>query len=249
MTSGLCERDTLREKFGEYARSGDSEVRAELIEGHLGLAERLARGFLHRGEPYDDLVQVGSLALVKAVDGFDPSMGVEFSTYATTVITGELKRHFRDKGWAVRAPRRLQELYLELNQGIERLSQVLGRSPSIKELVAETGATEEAVIEAMEAGQGYRASSLDSPILDGEDLESRLGEEDGEFRNVEWRAIVAPHLASLPERDRIVLKLRFVDGLVQSEIANRIGVSQMHVSRLLARSLETLRERCRTEVS
>ena len=248
MSSGLCERDAQREKFVEYARSRDEAVRAELVERNLGLAAHLARRFTHRGEPYDDLVQVASLALVKAVDRFDPGLGVEFSSYATRTIIGELKRHFRDKGWAVRAPRRLQELYLELNSAIDRLSQQLGRSPSIKELAAETGTTEESVIEAMEAGQGYRATSLESPARDGDDSDSRLGVDDSEIGNAEWRVFLAPHLASLPERDRLVLKLRFIDGLMQSEIANRIGVSQMQVSRLLTRSIQALRKHCGAEM-
>jgi RNA polymerase sigma-B factor len=249
MSSGLCERDRLREKFVDFARSGDDTVRAELVERNMGLAEHLAKRFTHRGETYDDLVQVASLALINAVDRFDPSLGVEFSTYATRTIIGELKRHFRDKGWAVRAPRRLQELYLELNNAIDRLSQQFGRSPSIRELAAETGATEEAVIEAMEAGQGYRATSLESPARDGDDFDSRLGVDDSEIGNAEWRAVLAPHLASLPERDRLVLKLRFVDGLMQSEIANCIGVSQMQVSRLLTRSIEVLRKHCGADIS
>jgi len=196
-TTAPSQREALRQKFVEYTESRDETTRAELIEDNLGLAEHLARGFTHRGEPYDDLVQVASIALIKAVDRFDPGVGVEFSTYATKVIVGELKRHFRDKGWAVRAPRRIQELYLELGQTVDRLSQELGRSPSIKEIVAETGASEEGVIEAMEAGQAYRTSSLDTPGRNEENLESRLGVEVGDFADAEWRTILAPHLSAV----------------------------------------------------
>ena len=238
------DRDQLRALFVEYAERRDDGVRARLIEGHIGLAEHLARRFTHRGEPYDDLVQVSSLGLIKAVDRFDPERGVEFTTYATKTILGELKRHFRDKGWAIRAPRRVQELYLHLGQAIGQLSQELGRSPTIKELALETGAAEDDVIEALEAGQAYRSASLDSAGPDEEGLGARLGVEDERFGDAEWRAVLLPHLETLTERDREILRLRFVEGLTQSEIASRIGISQMHVSRLLARSLSTLRQAC-----
>src|SRR5580658_8553975 len=236
-------RAELRQMFEELARSGDSEVRAQLVEAHLGLAEVLARRFVYRGESYDDLVQVASIALIKAVDGFDPDRGVEFTTFATKTILGELKRHFRDKGWAIRAPRRLQELYLHLNQSVATLSQELRRSPTIAELAADTGATEEQVLEALEAGQSYRSASLDSPGPDDEGLGSRLGVEAEGMGVAEWRTILEPYVQALPEREQVILKLRFVDGLTQSEIATRIGLSQMHVSRLLVHSLATLRER------
>jgi RNA polymerase sigma-B factor len=234
-------REEVREDFVMYASTRDPDVRNRLIEAHLGLAEHLARRFMHRGEAYDDLVQVSSLALVKAVDRFDPERGVEFSTFATRTIIGELKRHFRDRGWAVRAPRRIQELYLHIGQAIATLSQEKGRSPSIKEIAISTGATEDEVIEALEAGQGYRSASLDAPGPDGEALGSRLGVNDAAFSDAEHRAALSPHLARLPERDRQILILRFVEGLTQSEIADRVGISQMHVSRLLSRSLTALR--------
>jgi RNA polymerase sigma-B factor len=234
-------REEVKEDFATYASTRDNDVRTRLIEAHLGLAEHLARRFMHRGEAYDDLVQVSSLALVKAVDRFDPERGVEFTTFATRTIIGELKRHFRDRGWAVRAPRRIQELYLHIGQAIATLSQEKGRSPSIKEIAISTGATEDEVIEALEAGQGYRSASLDAPGPDGEALGSRLGVNDAAFSDAEHRAALSPHLARLPERDRQILILRFVEGLTQSEIADRIGISQMHVSRLLSRSLTALR--------
>lgn len=228
--------------FAELARTGDSSLRDELVEAHIGLAGHLARRFVYRGESYDDLVQVASIALIKAVDRFDPERGVEFTTFATQTILGELKRHFRDKGWAIRAPRRLQELYLNLNQSVASLSQTLKRSPTIAELAADTGATEEQVLEALEAGQSYRSTSLDNAGPDDEGLGSRLGVEAEGMGVAEWRTILEPHIRSLPEREQTILRLRFVDCLTQSEIALRIGLSQMHVSRLLVHSLKTLRE-------
>ncbi|MGH9064752.1 MAG: SigB/SigF/SigG family RNA polymerase sigma factor [Acidimicrobiales bacterium] len=244
MSFDASRRDELRRKFTDLARSRDPETRRELIEAHLGLAEYLARRFANRGEPLDDLVQVSSVALVKAVDRFDPGRGVEFSTYATHTIAGELKRHFRDKGWAVRAPRRMQELYLRLGQAIATLSQEHGRSPTIAELAAETRVSEEEVLEALEAGQAYRFASLDAPGMGDEESEalaSRLGEEDPEFVGAEHRATLSPLIAKLPPRQQTILHLRFFEGLTQSDIAVRLGISQMHVSRLLARSLAALR--------
>lgn len=212
-----------------------------MITANLGLAHQLARRFLHRGEPLDDLVQVASVALVKSVDRFDPSRGVDFAAFATRTIIGELKRHFRDKGWAVRASRRVQELYLELGHATSSLVQELGRSPTVPELASATGASEEAVIEAIEAGQGYRATSIDASENEDDPLSARLGEEDSHYDSVEDRALLGPALATLPAREQAILRMRFIDGLTQSEIAAEVGVSQMHVSRLLAASLEKLR--------
>ena len=237
------ERAALRVKFGEFATSRDPKLRAELIEAHIGLAEYLARRFNNRGEPLDDLVQVASMGLVKAVDRFDPERAVEFSTYATHTIVGELKRHFRDKGWAVRAPRRMQELYLRLGKIVSTLSQEQGRSPTIPELATEAGVSEEEVLEALEAGQAYRFASLDAPSPgdEGDTMGSRLGSDDPNMIDAEHRASLSPLIAKLPEREQSILYLRFYDGLTQSEIADRMGISQMHVSRLLARSLAQLR--------
>ncbi|MHB8293286.1 MAG: SigB/SigF/SigG family RNA polymerase sigma factor [Acidimicrobiales bacterium] len=238
----------LRAKLREYSKSRDSKLRAELVEAHLGLAEHLARRFSNRGEAHDDLVQVASLALVKAVDRFDPDRGAEFSTYATHTIAGELKRHFRDKGWAVRAPRRMQELYLRLGPLVTDLSQALGRSPTIDELAAEAQVSNDEVVEALEAGHAYRFTSLDAPAPGepgGEGMGASLGSEDAAFARVERRAVLSPMLAELPERERMILHLRFFEGLTQSEIAGRLGLSQMHVSRLLARSLGQLRTSAR----
>jgi RNA polymerase sigma-B factor len=220
----------------------DPAEREQLITANLGLAHQLARRFLHRGEPLDDLVQVASVALVKSVDRFDPSRGVDFAAFATRTIIGELKRHFRDKGWAVRASRRVQELYLELGHATGTLVQQLGRNPTVAELAEATGASEEAVIEAIEAGQGYRAASIDASESEDDPLSARLGEEDSNFHSVDDRALLGPALATLPEREQAILRMRFVEGLTQSEIAAAVGVSQMHVSRLLSSSLQKLRE-------
>ena len=236
-------RQELREQFVAYARGHDGALRDELVAAHMGLAEYLARRFANRGEPLDDLVQVASLGLIKAVDRFDPERGVEFSTYATHTIVGELKRHFRDKGWSVRAPRRMQELYLRLGKVVAILGQELGRSPTIPELAAEVKVSEEEVLEALEAGQAYRSTSLDAPTgnEEGETLATRIGGEDPSLEDAESRATLSPLLAQLQPRERLILHLRFFDGLTQSEIATRLGISQMHVSRLLARSVAQLR--------
>ncbi len=233
---------TTRDDFVEFAATRDPDLRDRLVEAHLGLAHQLARRFGHRGETRDDLVQVASLALIHAVDRFDPDRGFEFSTFATRTVLGELKRHFRDKGWAVRAPRRVQELYLELGTAAEELAQELGHPPTVGELAARTGATEEAVLEAIEAGQGYRAASIDAPDRQDGSLALRLGDVDAGFAGAEDHQVLVDALATLPERERVILHLRFVGGLTQSQIAGRIGVSQMHVSRLLAASIARLRE-------
>ena len=242
MTTGP-EGDPGPESVADVERAPlDPAVREELITSNLGLAYQLARRFLHRGEPLDDLVQVASVALVKSVDRFDPDRGVDFAAFATRTIIGELKRHFRDKGWAVRASRRVQELYLELGHATNTLVQQLGRNPTVAELAEATGASEEAVIEAIEAGQGYRASSIDATESEDDPLSARLGEHDGNYDAVDDRVVLGPALATLPPREQSILRMRFVDGLTQSEIAVVVGVSQMHVSRLLSSSLQKLRE-------
>ncbi len=234
--------DDTKALFFELVARRDPKVRDQLVTAHLGLAHQLARRYANRGEPYEDLVQVASLAIVKSVDRFDPDRGVEFTTFATRTVIGELKRHFRDKGWAVRAPRRVQELYLELGKVTETLNQELGRSPTVAELASATGATEEAVLEALEAGQGYRTSSIDATDRNEETLASHIGGEDASLDTVEDRELLAPAIAELAPREQLILQLRFGQGLTQSEIAARVGISQMHVSRLLAASLERLRK-------
>ncbi len=219
----------------------DTARRDELVTSHLGLAHQLARRFANRGETHDDLVQVASLALVRAAERFDPERGIMFSTFAAASIIGELKRHFRDRGWAVRAPRRLQELLLEIGSSVDRLHQEFGRAPTVPELAAAIHASEADVLEALEAGQSYRTTSLDAPQHEGQAMVESIGSEDTGFNGVENRSALTEALASLSERDRTIVRLRFVDGLSQSQIAAELGVSQMQISRLLAASLRQLR--------
>ena len=242
------DREELQGWFAEFRRTNDVEIRDRLVEAHLGLAEYLARRFDRRGEPLDDLVQVASLALIKAVERFDPERGLEFSTFAVPTIVGELKRHFRDKSWAVRVSRRLQELHLRLGSAVSDLTHELGRSPTIPEIAQRLDVTTDDVVEAMEAGRAYRSSSLDAPLV-GEDAEgttplsARIGNTDSNLKMVDERSQLSSLLRDLPDRERTILLLRFFDGLTQSQIADRIGISQMHVSRLLSRTLEQLRDR------
>ena len=241
--SGPPDKAEMRELFRQLHESGSPDIRQELVEAHLGLVQYLARRFAGRGEALDDLIQVGTIGLLKAVDRFDPDRQVEFSTYATPTIVGELKRHFRDKGWAVRVPRRLQELTMQVSKTVSRLSQEMGRSPTVAEIGEATGATEEEVLEAMDSAQAYTLISLDAPSSEeGGTAYDQLGEEDDMLDTLEYRASLAPLLDALPVRERTMLYLRFFKGLTQSQIAERLGISQMHVSRLLAKTLATLRE-------
>lgn len=244
------ERARLRARFDEYRASGDQAIRDELIESHLRLAVHLARRFDNRGVPFDDLVQVASLGLVKAVERFEPERGLEFSTFATPTIVGELKRHFRDKGWSVRVPRRVQELHVRLNTLVNELTHQLGRSPSIAELAGAARVSEEEVLEALEASQAYRSTSIDASGNDDDDgrsIAAQLGEDDLGPIHIENRLVVERLLRTLAPREQLMLRLRFFEELTQSEIAERLGISQMHVSRLLARCLEQLRIRLTAE--
>jgi RNA polymerase sigma-B factor len=240
MRSGGPLSEEVETDFLEFTQTRDPMLREELIAAHLPLAERLARHFTHRGEPFDDLFQAGTIGLIKAVDRFDPERGVNFSSYATKMIVGELKRHFRDRGWSIRPPRRIQELHLHLGSIMGELSQRLGRSPTIAELAAETGASKEDVLEALEAGQGYHSLSLDAPTERGDAYAERLDGHDAGLETAELRAYLNPALAALDEREQFIVRLRFERSLTQSEIAEMIGVSQMHVSRILSRCIAKL---------
>ncbi len=238
-------RAHTKDLFLRLRATGDPQVRDELAQLHLPLVEYLAKRFKDRGEPLDDLIQVGSVGLLKAIDRFDLEREVEFSTYATPTIVGELKRYFRDKGWAIRVPCRLQELSLRLNKLVAQLTQDLGRAPTVPELAKAAGVSEDEVLEALESGQAYSTTSLDAPSGDEEDAPmrgDRIGEEDMRLDNLEYFASLAPLIEQLPERERTILYLRFFKGMTQSKIADHIGISQMHVSRLLTRILEFLRE-------
>ena len=234
----------LDERFARYRRTGDRRLRDELVEEHAPLAHFLAGRFANRGEQRDDLVQVALVGLFKAVERFDPGRGLQFSTFATPTILGELKRHFRDRGWAVRVPRRVQELHLQLGRIVSTLGQEEGRSPTPAEVAERAGVSEEAVLEAMEAGSLYRLVSLDGSVTpddEGGELSACLGDDDPEFERIEHRSEIEELLEALPARERRIVELRFFESMTQSEIAERVGVSQMHVSRLLTRSLERLR--------
>ena len=220
------------------------EARDRLVALHLPLVEHCARRFRNRGEPLEDLVQVGTIGLIKAVDRFDCERGVEFSTYATPTVLGEIKRHFRDKGWAIRVPRRLQELRMQITTTSADLTQSLGRSPTPRELAERIGCTVEEILEGIESGNAYSTLSLDvSPQADdgpGSMLE-RLGVVDEGLEHVEIRESIKPLLDRLEPREKKILLLRFFKNMTQSQIAEEIGVSQMHVSRLLSRTLDQLR--------
>ncbi|MBM7091436.1 RNA polymerase sigma factor SigF [Streptomyces sp. NPDC012461] len=228
----------------EYA-----ELRNRLVRMHLPLVEHLARRFRNRGEPLDDLTQVATIGLIKSVDRFDPDRGVEFSTYATPTVVGEIKRHFRDKGWAVRVPRRLQELRLALTTATAELSQQHGRSPTVHELAEKLAISEEEVLEGLESANAYSTLSLDVPDTDDESpaVADTLGAEDEALEGVEYRESLKPLLEDLPPREKRILLLRFFGNMTQSQIAQEVGISQMHVSRLLARTLAQLREKLLVE--
>jgi len=231
----------------KYHEEGDLHAREKLIEQYMSLVRSLARRYSYRGEQLEDLVQIGAIGLIKAIDRFDLERGVELTTYATPNIIGEIKRHFRDKGWAVRVPRGLQELNVQLSRLMEQLTVQLGRSPTIQELAKASGSTEEEVLEALESGRAYSSLSLSTGGGGGEGddvldpLES-IGSEEHQYEVSEDRAVLAPGFRALDDRERMILQLRFFDGLTQSQIAQQIGISQMHVSRLIRRSLEKIRE-------
>jgi RNA polymerase sigma-B factor len=227
-----------------YLVDGDMRARDELVARFLPLARQLARRYQRGQEPIDDLVQVASLGLVKAIDRYDVERGTAFSSYAVPTILGELKRYFRDSGWAVHVPRGMQERIMKVNHAMDRLSRTLGHAPTPAELAAETGLTAEEVLEALEASVAYEASSLDAPRATDPDADSyaeSVGADDDGYEQVEYLQTLEPTMRAMPERDRLVLKLRFEEDLTQSEIAERIGVSQMHVSRLIRRALTRLR--------
>ena len=244
------DRTQARELFERLAQlpPGDPErarIRATLVELHLPLVEYLARRFRNRGEWLDDLTQVATIGLIKSIDRFDLERGVEFSTYATPTIVGEIKRHFRDKGWAVRVPRRLQELKLSLTKAIGDLAQREGRAPTVSELAAHLQMSEEEVLEGLESANAYSTVSLDAPDSGDEDapaVADSLGMIDDALEGVEYRESLKPLLERLPPREKKILLLRFFGNMTQLQIAAELGISQMHVSRLLARTLAQLRE-------
>ena len=220
---------------------GRRQVREDLVALHAGLAHSVARQFSRRGEHDEDITQVAMLGLVKAVDRFDPSRGVEFSTFATPTIRGEVRRYFRDSSWAVHVPRGVRELAVQIPTAVEELSGRLHRSPRPSEIAAHLGVDVERVMDALDAAEAYSTIPLDSPVPDGRPLSDTFGQVDDAFDRVTEREALRPLVAALPERERTILMLRFFEEMSQSQIAEQVGVSQMHVSRLLARTLADLR--------
>jgi len=238
----LSERDLLARVRSEK----DQAAREELITRYLPLVKSLARRFASRGQPVEDLIQVGSIGLIKAIDRFDLDRGVELSTYATPTILGEIKRYFRDRGWAVKVPRALQDLNVRLNRVIEQLTVELHHSPTIAELAAATGVSEEGIVEALESGRAYSSVSIFSGGANDEEesleLLDCLGSEEEAYEVFEQRRVLAPAMERLDPRERLILHLRFFEGMTQTQVATRIGISQMHVSRLIRKSIENLRQ-------
>ncbi|WP_396027493.1 SigB/SigF/SigG family RNA polymerase sigma factor [Actinoplanes sp. TBRC 11911] len=220
-----------------------ARLREQVIEAWLPLAQHLARRYNGRGEPADDLYQVAALGMIKAVDRFDASRGIEFTAFAIPTIVGEVKRHFRDRTWAVRVPRRLQELRLAISGANNDLNQTLGRAPTVADIAAHLKITEEEVLEGLEGGRAYTATSLSAPVNDegAIELSDTLGEIDANFELTENRASLPSAMATLDDRERAIVKLRFYGEMSQSEIGEKLGISQMHVSRLLARAVRKLR--------
>jgi RNA polymerase sigma-B factor len=235
------DREIEHQRFVELRATEDAGIRDRLIEDHLWLARHAARRFAGRGEPSDDLIQVASLALVKAVDRFDPGMHVRFSTFAMPTIVGELRRHFRDRTWSMRVSRRLKDLHLELRSASEHLTHELGRPPSVDELADALDTTAEEVLEAMEAGASYRTASIEQHYAGAESEEVALpGVDDEHLDATSQRVVVHEALRGLSQRDRRVLYLRYYLEMTQAEIAEQVGVSQVHVSRILRATLAKL---------
>jgi RNA polymerase sigma-B factor len=245
MTSSATDRELLR----AYHGGGDLTAREQLIERYMSLVRSLARRYAHRGEQVDDLVQIGAIGLIKAIDRFDLDRGVELTTYATPNIIGEIKRHFRDRGWSVRVPRGLQELNVQLSRLMEELTVQLERSPTIAELAKAAGVGEEEVLEALESARAYTSLSLSAGAHgdDESDPLEAIGTEEHQYQVSEDRAVLEPGFRALDDRERRILHLRFFEGLTQSQIAQQIGISQMHVSRLIRRSLEKIRDEIASE--
>lgn len=226
----------------ELCQSGDGRARELVLERFSPLVRALASRYIGRGEPLEDLVQVGSIGLLLAIDRFDPTRGVQFKSYAIPTVVGEIQRHFRDKAWALHVPRRLKELSVRLTRTIEAMTAELGRSPTIAELAQAVGANEDDVIDALDSANAFNTRSLSAPLglgegRDGEALQDMIGSDDHGYDEVEDGVLVEIGMAALSERERRIVEMRFFDGMTQSEIAARIGISQMHVSRLLRQAL------------
>jgi RNA polymerase sigma-B factor len=242
-TAGPAGGDDVRALLHRWHFEGDRSARDEVARRMLPLARSLARRYANKGEPLDDLEQVACVGLIKAIDRFDLSRDVRFATYAVPTIAGELKRHFRDRGWMMRVPRDVQELSGRIGVVRERLVHDLSRSPTVAELARATGADEDRVAEALAAAEAYRMLSLDQPFLDGTGPLEAIGDDDHGYERAEARAMLADGLHELAPREREIVRLRYYEGLTQREIAEHIGISQMHVSRLIRRTVQQLRDR------
>lgn len=248
--SSRGEYDHLMPKLAEHAALPTGSpprlaLRDELVRGHLPVAQHIARRFSRRGEPEEDLEQVATLGLINAVDRYDPERGTDFLSYAVPTITGEVRRHFRDQAWSMRVPRRLKDLNVTLSSAMSSMSQTLGRAPNAAELAVHLDLPKEDVLEALEASHAYRSGSLDEMLVDDPDsgtVSDLLGEADAALEKVEYQQSLAPLLAKLPQRERTIIMLRFFKSMTQSQIAEQVGISQMHVSRLLAKTLAQLRD-------
>jgi RNA polymerase sigma-B factor len=234
--------DEIRQLLCRWHEDGDRVAREELAERMLPLARSLARRYAGKGEPLDDLEQVASLGLLKAIDRFDVTRDVRFATFAVPTIAGELKRHFRDRGWMLRVPRDIQELSARVVRAREALTRELGRSPSVNEVATAVGAGVEQVLEAVRAADAYRMMSLDEPLAEGAGALDAIGGEDDGYELAEQRVLLRRGLDGLGEREREIVRLRYYEGLTQREIARAVGVSQMHVSRLIRRSIDSMRD-------
>ncbi len=240
------DKQRTRELFALYKEQGDEDARNELVMSHLNLVRFLASKFKNRGEPLDDLVQVGTIGLIKAIDRFDPERGLEFTTYATPTILGEIKRHFRDKGWSVRVPRRLQELSSKVNQATDELTKELQRTPSTEEVASKLGVTVEEVLEAMESSSAYSSVPLEAGGSDDDEAPAVIdhyASVDQDLAASDDRMVIEDTVKEFSPREQEVIRMRFNDNLTQVEIAKRLGVSQVQVSRLLRRTLKKLQEK------
>lgn len=245
MTMVSVEREANRELFREYARTRDRRTRDDLVAAHIGLARHLAGRFVGRGEPFEDLFQVACLGLLKAVERFEPERGLEFTTFASPTILGELKRHFRDHGWSLHVPRQVKELHVRVAGAMGELTQRLGHAPRAIDLAEYLGVAEDQVLAALEAGRSYRPTSLDSPAPGGDAGDSlgiTIADDDPLLVGIEDRVAVRDLIEGLPPRERAIMHLRFYEDQTQQQIADHFGISQMQVSRIIAKMLSQMRE-------
>ncbi len=241
------DKERTRELFRLYKEEGDEEAREQLIVSHLNLVRFLTSKFKNRGEPIEDLMQVGTIGLIKAIDRFDPARGLEFTTFATPTIMGEIKRHFRDKGWSVRVPRRLQELSSKVNQTTDELTRELQRPPSVAEVAERLGATVDEVLEAMESSSAYSSVPLEGTGQNADDdapsIIDHYATEDGELAASDDRMVIEDAIGDFSPREQEIIQMRFREGLTQVEIAERLGISQVQVSRMLRKALRQIQDK------